>query len=99
MQENFQASHHFSPKDYDKSSALEQWKSQQPVGIQAVFQMESETDFSKEFVKDALARTSVLFPAFEEKNIIEFTGLGDGCVLSAAWSGGSLIVLWDGRKH
>jgi hypothetical protein len=29
----------------------------------------------------------------------EFKGLGEGSVLVALWSGGSVVVLWDGRTH
>ena len=35
------ASQFFLPKDYDRTSPLEQWRSQQPLGLQTVFQLET----------------------------------------------------------
>eukprot|EP00957_Ditylum_brightwellii_P209360 15361341-Ditylum_brightwellii.AAC.1 len=35
----------------------------------------------------------------EEIQIQEYDDLGDGCVLMATWSEGSVFVLWDGRGH
>jgi len=31
--------------------------------------------------------------------IEEFENVGDGCMFVAFWSGGSVVVVWDGRKH
>eukprot|EP00957_Ditylum_brightwellii_P032854 2490917-Ditylum_brightwellii.AAC.1 len=54
MQNDFVASHPFSPDDYDKTSPLEQWKSQHPLGLQVIAQLESKTPLSKDAVRHSL---------------------------------------------
>eukprot|EP00957_Ditylum_brightwellii_P181804 13849712-Ditylum_brightwellii.AAC.1 len=56
MQENFQAPHPYSPDDYDKTSPLEQWKSQHPLGLQIITQMETENPLSKDVLTKSLRR-------------------------------------------
>jgi len=96
MQENFQASHPYSPDDYDQVSPLEQWKSQHPLGLQVISQMESEKLLSKFVLRASLERATAGDDSIE---IREYDDLGDGCVFMATWSKGSVFVLWDGRKH
>ena len=107
----FEPTHHFLPSDYDQSSPLQQWKAQAPLGHQIIFQMEFNSDWNPlssnnlsfekvgNNLKTAISKTG--FPGLEvsEGTIKEYTGIGDGCVLIATWSGGSIVVLWDGRKH
>mmetsp|Transcript_6365 Transcript_6365/g.8375 ORF Transcript_6365/g.8375 Transcript_6365/m.8375 type:complete len:298 (+) Transcript_6365:1-894(+) len=105
MQDDFKASHPYSPDDYDKTSPLEQWKSQHPLGLQTITQMETKGPLSKEWVRNLLvnAMTSLSVSSLdlidEEIQIQEYDDLGDGCVLMATWSEGSVFVLWDGRGH
>uniref|UniRef100_A0A7S2ETR6 PABS domain-containing protein n=1 Tax=Ditylum brightwellii TaxID=49249 RepID=A0A7S2ETR6_9STRA len=96
MQENFQASHPYSPDDYDQVSPLEQWKSQHPLGLQVISQMESEKLLSKFVIRASLERATAGDDSIE---IREYDDLGDGCVFMATWSKGGVFVLWDGRKH
>mmetsp|Transcript_6367 Transcript_6367/g.8378 ORF Transcript_6367/g.8378 Transcript_6367/m.8378 type:complete len:289 (+) Transcript_6367:1-867(+) len=96
MQDDFKASHPYSPDDYDKTSPLEQWKSQHPLGLQIITQMETENPLSKDVLTKSLRRAS---KRFQLVKIEEYDDLGDGCVLMATWSEGSVFVLWDGRGH
>jgi S-adenosylmethionine/arginine decarboxylase-like enzyme len=160
------------PGDYDQSSPLEQWSSQQPLGLQTIFQLEVQwfeelvvgdriwsifdqapfvpsnifngtvvavnvdSTFDIHFddgdeingmerhlihklepsqqkpddkdlflsavqVKDALKHTLSLMTSenMTSAELHEFLGIADGCILVALWSGGSAIILWDGRMH
>ena len=107
-QENFKASQPFSAIDYDQSSPLEQWKSQKPLGYQNIFQLESREALHKTIsvplirksLDTALSKvTPSLMTNDEIAKVQEFTATGDGCVLVSLWSGGSVIVMWDGKIH
>ena len=109
MQEDFIPTHHFLPDDYDQRLPLEQWKSQQPLGHQIIFQMEQDGRKSKRrplsakvlraSLEHAISKTS--FPGLILDSIDNDIAKipGDGCMLVAIWPGGSIIVLWDGRAH
>mmetsp|Transcript_1178 Transcript_1178/g.1771 ORF Transcript_1178/g.1771 Transcript_1178/m.1771 type:complete len:611 (-) Transcript_1178:1636-3468(-) len=112
-QKNFLASRLFSPEDYDQTSPLEQWNSQNPLGHQIVFQMEPKPTNVEKKSKVALSNTVIRkalevallqspLPLFEKddiESIEEYNGAGDGSVLVFLWSGGSIAVLWNGREH
>merc|ERR1712154_390919 len=108
--ENFVPSRSYTPDDYDQTSPLKQWKSQVPLGHQIVFQMEpkeSEKEslvLSRDVVRAALELSMLQssLPLFEEndlKMIQEFDEAGDGCLLISLWSGGSIVLLWNGKEH
>jgi len=109
-QPDFVPSKSYTPDDYDQTSSLEQWNSQVPLGHQVVFQMEpeeSEKDnlvLSNDLVRAAL-ELSILqssLPLFEEndlKMIEEYNEAGDGHLLVSLWSGGSIVLLWNGKDH
>ncbi len=109
----FEPTKSFLPSDYDQSAPLKQWKSQVPLGHQIIFQMEytdSKTSLSPEIVKknlkNAISKTDIAGLELndddgddDEEVIHEYLNVGHGCVLMTTWSGGSVVVLWDGRKH
>jgi len=104
---DFKPSQFFLPGDYDQSDPLRQWSSQQPLGHQSVFQLEPEEGESDATVSQGQIRHSLeitlsamKYDAESELKLEEFTdSIGDGCVFVAIWSGGSVVVVWDGRKH
>jgi len=98
MQEDFEPSQFFLHDAYDQSSPYEQWMSQEPDGHQIVFQLEpnnKRAGLSRDKVKDVISTT--LSSAGIKAELKEFDDLGDGSALVAAWSGGNIVVLWDGR--
>jgi len=105
FQPDFIPTQFFLPGDYDQTSPLEQWSSQQPLGYQTIFQFESDmNNLSMSTLRDALESVlnemaQYLLESNESISIEEFTNVGDGCVLTSLWFGGSAIVVWDGRRH
>jgi len=107
FQQDFAPSRSYLPSDYDQSQPLQQWESQQPLGHQFILQMEpnpkskKKTKLSSHIVKkateNALSKSNL--PGLDKSIIKEYKNLGDGCVLVCMWSGGSLVVLWDGKDH
>ena len=105
----FEPTRSFLPGDYDQSSPLKQWRSQIPLGHQIIFQMEYTDSKAtnalsaaivRKNLENAISKTAIPGLVLSENTIQEYYGgIGDGCVLMATWSGGSIVVLWDGRKH
>lgn len=109
---DWKPSHFFLPEDYEQQAPLDQYLSQQPVGFQTVFQLEpksakSTMTLTMEFVTNALKTAladmeSVTAEEAKELGQVELhqvADVGDGGVVVASWSGGNVLVLWDGRKH
>jgi len=106
MQRNFEPSRMFLPDDYDQTSPMEQWKTQNPVGHQVIFQMVTEpkkttlsTKVVRKALENAISQTDLPGIAEDSTAIQEYTDLGEGCVLVKIWSSGSIVVTWDGRSH
>jgi hypothetical protein len=105
----FEPTRSFLPGDYDQSSPLKQWRSQIPLGHQIIFQMEYTDSKAtnalsaaivRKNLENAISKTAIPGLVLSENTIQEYYGgIGDGCVLMATWSGGSIVVLWDGRNH
>jgi len=102
--------HFVLPDEYDQRSPHEQWKSQQPMGRQTVFQLEivpekqkdSEAVLSSDKVKSALEGALLrvkLEPRMTGAEVHEFTNVGDGSVMIVFWEGGNIMINWDGRFH
>jgi len=87
----------FLPDDYDQSEPLKQWNSQQPVGLQNVFQLENTNAYRKinlDQVKNAVEKAVIT-----SSKIHEFSSVGDGFLFVSLISGGTVVVTWDGHKH
>ena len=107
--DHFKATRSFGKDDYDLSSSLEQWRAQKPWGHQSIFQLDiskfrKRVDLSTPKIRKALDTTLLkIFPSFmtngKTVEVQEFTDVGNGCVLSAFWTGGSAIIIWDGSTH
>jgi S-adenosylmethionine/arginine decarboxylase-like enzyme len=52
----------------------------------------------KNALKNALSSMPYRMMA-EQADVEELASAGDGSVLSAFWSGGSMLLMWDGRTH
>lgn len=97
----------FSPDDFNQEPSLLQWKSQKPIAHQIIFQMETENKVRslscmivRESLENAIKKSGLSDQETTEDSIKEYTNIGgDGCVLIKDWSGGSIVVLWDGRVH
>ncbi len=107
FQEDFVATQHFVPDDFDQVPSLRQWRSQKPQGHQVIVQMEPvrvsgnskiSTSMIRQTLTTALSR-SFISENHEMTDIDEFSDLGEGIVLTTSWSEGSIVVLWDGRNH
>eukprot|EP00555_Chaetoceros_dichaeta_P012884 CAMPEP_0198259272 /NCGR_PEP_ID=MMETSP1447-20131203/8526_1 /TAXON_ID=420782 /ORGANISM="Chaetoceros dichaeta, Strain CCMP1751" /LENGTH=257 /DNA_ID=CAMNT_0043946639 /DNA_START=240 /DNA_END=1013 /DNA_ORIENTATION=+ len=110
---NFHPGQEFKPDDYDQISSLEQMYSQHPLEYQTIFQLEvieqtakaqiDETKLSKRDLRVAVEKTLLSVHSADTSSglaqIEEFPDIGDGCLLIALWSGGRVVVVWDGRKH
>lgn len=97
----------FSSDDFDLEPTLVQWKSQKPLAHQIIFQMETEMKkrslsaaIVRESLENAISKTNLPGLTLTDGMIKDYTDLGgNGCVFFAAWSGGSIVVLWDGIIH
>jgi len=99
----FSPNHEYKPDDYNQTSSLEQMISQRPLEFQTIFQLEvtaPESVLQRDEVRNAVEQALSAIYAFDGlANLEEFSDLGDGCLLIALWSGGGVVVIWDGRKH
>ena len=141
----------FSHESYDRAAQMEQWKSQQQLGYQSLFQFETlplevgdrvyvileegdmfegvirivndDNTYIIKFTEDGMLSDVVhrddirkltasrVKTALEnalsgmpptmifEAEVQELPSAGDGSILAAFWSGGSIIFMWDGRIH
>lgn len=98
----------FTTHDYDQASPLKQWNTQQPLGFQTVFQLSDgklATPLSTEIILKALKRSlkAAVKSANDVSSIVpelrEATQVGEGTVIFGLWPGGSVVAVWDGRKH
>jgi len=106
-EEYFTPSRVYTPDDYESTSQSEQWSSQQPLEFQTILQLEIQKpkiDLSEIKVKAALEETISLLHssnrnAYDIAQVHLFSNFGDGCVAIAIWSGGRIVISWDGRNH
>jgi len=91
--------------DFDPTSALSQWESQEPFGFQCITKFGLPFEYAKEkvskmlceVVKEALIESSEEWEDEDEDQIVVTPhGVGDGLVVIAAWSEGTLVFVWDG---
>jgi len=105
FQDNFVSDQIFSAAAYDTTDTYKQWLSQQPWGHQTIIQMEFpstskpvSTKMIRDMLEKAISSTKSSGELLSQPK--EFTKIGDGCAIVAAWSNGmNVVVLWDGRKH
>lgn len=96
-------SHFFLPEDYDQTGPLQQWQTQVPLGYQTIFQLEPklgsqvDLDLNPEHLKEAFQ--SAVEPKLAQETETAMETVGEGCVVSAMWQGGNVVLLWDGRNH
>jgi len=104
-QPDFLMTQFYLPKDYPQEGPFEQWKSQNPIGHQAILQLEISDKFKKasltyEKVKAGVEHAfQIAISEKKDDSITEYSGAGEGCLFVGIWSGGNVFVLWDGRKH
>eukprot|EP00566_Odontella_aurita_P003749 CAMPEP_0113586544 /NCGR_PEP_ID=MMETSP0015_2-20120614/34356_1 /TAXON_ID=2838 /ORGANISM="Odontella" /LENGTH=1264 /DNA_ID=CAMNT_0000491993 /DNA_START=143 /DNA_END=3937 /DNA_ORIENTATION=- /assembly_acc=CAM_ASM_000160 len=98
-QENYNPQN-YTFDDYPTAPAKEQFSRQQPMGRQSVFHLEMEDDsnVARSDVEGALyfALAENTIPVYKLESITE---VGDGFVVAALSSEGSIIVVFDGKSH
>mmetsp|Transcript_11912 Transcript_11912/g.17068 ORF Transcript_11912/g.17068 Transcript_11912/m.17068 type:complete len:1236 (+) Transcript_11912:191-3898(+) len=109
--EDWKAAHVYLPEDWNMRDSLDQYMSQQPTGYQTIFQMgidEEEEPESANVFKEAVVEVlSALSNIMKDDDAyssmsdssVELFKVGKGCTVSAMWSGGNCIVVWDGDSH
>jgi spermidine synthase len=104
---DFQPHYFFSYKDFDMSATMDQWKSQDPVGRQTIFQFDEQTTDIEASPLTSLGLKAVIESALDameldDEDDVQFLvqeNIGEGCVITASWDGGNAVVVWDGRGH
>uniref|UniRef100_A0A7S4MR63 PABS domain-containing protein n=1 Tax=Odontella aurita TaxID=265563 RepID=A0A7S4MR63_9STRA len=104
---DFEPIHVSSHEDYDPSSALEQWLSQEPLGRQTIFVFSLPRVPANDralFVGKLKKSLQRIIISMEEEDIdspdvMTFDGVGEGCIILAFWSEANIILSWDGRDH
>ncbi len=97
----------FSSDDFGLEPSLVQWNSQKPLAHQIIFQMETEgkkrslsSSIVRESLENAIVETKMPGLTLTDALIRDYSKLGgDGALFLAVWSGGSVVVVWDGRIH
>jgi len=98
FQPNFDPQYN-SYSDYDTKVPLLQWNSQQPVGLQSVFQLELKYgSLTGLQVQDALQSAVKHFDDKSDK-IQVFNELGQGCLVVSLIKVGNVVAVWDGGIH
>jgi len=86
--------------DYDQNDYNEQWSSQRPLGRQTIFQFDSNRTLTKDQV-EAGFRSSL--QSIDETNMgnveVHLYDVGDGCTIVDLWTGGSVVLLWNGKTR
>lgn len=105
FQPKFEASSPSTPRDYDQRLGFQQWREQNPVGFQVIFQFESKSKM--------IPDTSVLLSVVEESMTLlddESTHVpisaayskeigGEGVLIIGHFSSGNVSLLYDGNCH
>ncbi|CAB9524624.1 Polyamine aminopropyltransferase [Seminavis robusta] len=95
----------FTDADFDQESQLEHWQAQKPLGFQVIFQFEITQERAKTMHLDS---TQALFHSGLQKTIVKqnykiqyesFSEIGYGFLINAVWTGGTAMLLFDGRGH
>ena len=91
-------------EDYDSSSALAQWHSQQVLGFQNIIRYELPFEYKLENLKQMVEEVvhAAIDNALPEKITgtisVETMEIGRGILVLMAWSEGDVVILWDGEK-
>ena len=87
--------------DYKSTKSLAQWDTQNPVGHQVIFQLQSKRRLNKVTIERSFANTIANLNVCKtcKDDIRTFDEVGDGLVMMLSWSLGNIVLLWDGRMH
>jgi len=96
----------FRHDDYDSSPGRAQFLSQMPLGSQNIFQLVKLEKLERIQLELSLPKILQYFEKASEAISFDFSTLkqysgdvGDGAVIVAVGSVGSIIISWDGRDH
>eukprot|EP00536_Pseudo-nitzschia_multiseries_P004823 jgi/Psemu1/64805/estExt_Genemark1.C_840034 len=94
--------------DFDSTSALAQWESQEPWGLQNITKYELPFTYGREKLSRMLCEVleeslTDLLEEWEHQDkdqiVVAPHNVGDGVVVIATWSEGTLIFVWDGMSR
>eukprot|EP00522_Entomoneis_paludosa_P009895 CAMPEP_0172455196 /NCGR_PEP_ID=MMETSP1065-20121228/11940_1 /TAXON_ID=265537 /ORGANISM="Amphiprora paludosa, Strain CCMP125" /LENGTH=1595 /DNA_ID=CAMNT_0013207655 /DNA_START=24 /DNA_END=4811 /DNA_ORIENTATION=+ len=97
MQEDMDWTQSFVPQDFEQDAPYKQWKSQQPEGLQTIFQFKSSAELARSQIEELLS--AALKKLSIDTVAEEFADHGDGSLFIASWSEGNVVVLWDGKDN
>jgi spermidine synthase len=90
---------------YDNMVALDQWNSQNAIGVQSVLQFKCEFETESTTPKAvtgmlmrslAFAHDLKLIPSNEEVHILE---MDHGHIFTSSWRSGNMVAVWDGNSR
>ncbi|KAL9185629.1 hypothetical protein ACHAXT_003406 [Thalassiosira profunda] len=88
--------HHYTMFDYNEAPGMDQYSTQMPLGKQTLLQMNfPNTTMTEELL--ALRTTDFLQSINVTDPTQKLQSVGDGVVIYSLFSGGHVIVVWDGR--
>jgi len=93
--------HFYAVDDYDQGPGLEQFSTQQPLGVQSVFQLKNtlpDKSISTDRLKNALQEIISEW-AHPISGLDTSSDVGDGALLVATFLDAHVIVVWDGDEH
>lgn len=94
----------FKHEDYDSTPARENFKRQKPLGRQNIYQLvkadniEEDLNLTTEKIWTYL-KTSLKSVKMETTLTRQYSDVGDGGLILALSSMGSVVLVWDGREH
>lgn len=90
----------FTPDRYDFRPSQEQFLQQQPLGRQTIFQLDSNVEDALIFgdLSTSLEQTLKKMN-YGPSRFDKFLDVGDGGLIVSIFPQGSVILVWDGRKH
>lgn len=88
----------FKHSDYNATLPLQQFRSQNPIEVQTVYQFSSSKALDIDSIRAVFqAGLSKLNENDDSLSLIVYENVGDGCVLFCYWPMGSVVAVWDGR--
>jgi spermidine synthase len=90
----------FDDGEHDDQVAIEDIR---PLEIKTLNRGDLEP-LSTDMIKGLLKKTILAMKTEDDigdddVKVLDFKSVGEGCVFISFWSGGSVLLLWDGRKH
>lgn len=94
----------FKHEDYDSKPARENFKNQKPLGRQNIYQLIKADNIEEDLNLDMEKIWTYLKESLKAVNMEttltrQYSDVGDGGMMLALSSMGSVVLVWDGREH